>query len=112
MKVMEIDLPQYVKNLITEVAAQFPKIERIVVFGSRVLGNAKPGSDVDLAVSGQELTPQIVGSFHDYLEEETNIPFFFDVIHYEKVENEALRKHIVRYGKPLYVKRSSGKDVV
>lgn len=109
---MEIDLPQDVKVLIAEIAGRFKEIEAIIVFGSRVLGNAKPGSDVDLAVIGQPVTPQIVSSFHDYLEEETNLPYFFDIIHFESIENEALREHIKRYGKPLYVKSAFGQNVL
>lgn len=107
----EIDLSQDVIALIYDLAIKFPEIEKIIVFGSRVLGNAKSGSDVDLAVVGETVTPQIVSFLHGYLEEETNIPYFFDIIHFESIENVALREHITRYGKPLYVKRPSGKSI-
>lgn len=100
----EIDLAQDVIALITEIAKKFQEIEKIIVFGSRVLGNAKPGSDIDLAVFGQMVTPQIVSSFHGFLEEETSIPYFFDIIHFESIENEALCEHIIRHGKILYVR--------
>ena len=57
-------------------------------------GNAKQGSDIDLAVFGQSLTPQVLTAFQAYLEEETKIPYFLDIIHFEKIENLALREHI------------------
>ena len=104
MDKMEIDLPERVIIAVAEIAGKFPEIERIDVFGSRVLGNAKQGSDIDLAVFGQSLTPQVVSAFQEYLEEETNIPYLFDVIHVESIMNEALREHILQHGKLLYAK--------
>ncbi len=105
MKKTEIDLPLNVIALIAELAGKIPQIEKIIVFGSRVLGNAKHGSDVDLAVIGKTVTSQVVCTFRDYLEEESNIPYLFDIIHFEPIENEALREHIIRYGKTLYTGR-------
>ena len=35
------------------------------------------------------------------LEEESNLPYFFDILIYEKVENEELKKAIDNYGKRL-----------
>lgn len=106
MNEMEIDLPKHVLIMMAEIAGKFPEIERIDVFGSRVLGNAKQGSDIDLAVFGQSLTPQVLTAFQAYLEEETNIPYFLDIVHFEKIENLALREHIKKYGKPLYLKKT------
>lgn len=99
-----IDLPGHIIALIVEVAANFPEIERIIVFGSRVLGNAKPGSDVDMAIVGKDVTTRVEGAFRDYLEEETNIPYLLDIIRFETIKNTALREHILRYGIPLYWK--------
>ncbi|MFH0785368.1 MAG: nucleotidyltransferase domain-containing protein [Pseudomonadota bacterium] len=101
-----IDLPERVIITVAEIAGNFPEIERVDVFGSRVLGNAKQGSDIDLAVFGQPLTPQVLSAFQEYLEEETNIPYFFDIIHFESIENAALREHITQFGKPLYVRKN------
>lgn len=100
----EIDLPKHIIIMVAEVAGKFPEIERIDVFGSRVLGNAKRGSDIDLAVFGQSLTSQVVAAFQEFLEEETNIPYFFDIIHFETITNEALREHILQHGRLLYEK--------
>lgn len=106
MKKSEIDLPEDVINLIADAARKFPEIQKIAIFGSRVLGNAKRGSDVDMAVMGEAVTLQVVSELHDYLAEETNIPYFFDIIHFESIANLALREHISRYGKALYVKET------
>lgn len=108
---MEIDLPEHIFTIITEIAEKFPEIEQVTVFGSRVLGNAKQGSDIDLAVIGKMVTSHVMSAFQDYLEEKTNIPYLFDILHFDSTTNDALREHITRYGKSLYVKRASGKDV-
>ena len=36
------------------------------------------------------------------LEEETNLPYFFDVVVYEKVENEELKRAIDGGGRKIY----------
>lgn len=43
MDEVEIDLPEHVSIMVAEIAGKFSEIERIEVFGSRVLGNAKKG---------------------------------------------------------------------
>ena len=70
------------------------EIERVIIFGSRALGVAKPGSDVDCAFSGENLTSQLVSRIHAYLEEETLLPYFFDCIHLESTQNRDLLDHI------------------
>ena len=104
MAEMEIDLPESVIKTVVEIAAKFQEIERIEVFGSRVLGNAKKGSDIDLAVFGISLTPQTVSAFQRCLEEETNIPYLFDILHFESIVNASLREHILEHGRPLFSK--------
>lgn len=45
-------------RLVAEVLGRYPNVESVVLFGSRALGNAKPGSDIDLAVDGGHLTAE------------------------------------------------------
>ena len=45
-------------------------IKKILLFGSRAKGNYKKGSDIDLAIVGNER------KFSYYLNEETNLPYF------------------------------------
>jgi len=53
-----------------------------LIFGSRAKGTEKIGSDVDLAVKEERVTPEQVLELKDLLEEETLIPYFFDILHY------------------------------
>lgn len=100
----KINLPQKTTCLLIKVFSAYPEIEKVLVFGSRAMGNEKPGSDVDLAISGLKVTSELVGKIHSYLEEETLLPYFFDCLHFETLTNPDLRSHILKYGKILYHK--------
>lgn len=102
-----IDLPQNDIEIIVRAAEKYPQIEKVIVFGSRALGNAKPGSDVDLAIFGGTVNAKMLASLHDYLDEQTNLPYFFDIVHYDTTENEFLREHIMQFGKPIYENKPS-----
>ncbi len=106
MERQEIDLPAEVISQLNNFFSTCPEIEKVTIFGSRVLGNAKPGSDVDLAIGGRDVTLQLVGRVRNYLEEETTMPYFFDCVHFESIANEELQRHILRYGKVLYEKKN------
>ncbi len=69
--------------------------KRAILFGSRAKGNYKKGSDIDLAVVGNERLLSY------YLNEEINLPYFFDVVNLEKITNKKLLEHITRVGKEL-----------
>lgn len=40
------------------------------------------------------------------LEEETYLPYFFDVVAFNTIENQALKEHIQKYGKEIYTKHA------
>ena len=82
------------------------KVERAVLFGSRALGTFRPWSDVDIALCGRELT------LHDQaqlaaLMEALTIPQRIDLILYDQIDNEILKKHIQQDGIELYNKTES-----
>ena len=80
---------------------KIPQLKEVVLFGSRAMGNYKRGSDVDLALKGT-IDSNIVFQVHDGLEEETQIPYFFDVLNYHKLANQDLKKHIDEEGKIIW----------
>jgi predicted nucleotidyltransferase len=102
----KIDLPQRTISQLISIFSTYPEIEKVIVFGSRVLGNAKPGSDVDCAFSGKNLTSLLVSRIQNYLEEETLLPYFFDCIHLESTQNKDLLEHIKTHGINLYMSDS------
>ena len=93
-------------QFIQALLAEEPAIEQAWVFGSRAKGNHQAGSDVDIALIGTELTRQTVARIHDILEEESPIPYFFDVVHWNKMSNEKVKTEIQRTAQPLYQRHS------
>ncbi|MEI6854003.1 MAG: nucleotidyltransferase domain-containing protein [Bacteroidota bacterium] len=79
-------------------------VEEVLIFGSRAKGTYKNGSDVDLALKGK-LNFTITAHIGFLLNEETNMPYKFDVIDYLSIQNKELTEHIDRVGVVLY-KRS------
>ncbi|MCC3359715.1 nucleotidyltransferase family protein [Bacillus sp. REN16] len=82
----------------------FKEIERVILFGSRAMGNFKKGSDVDLAIVGEEITSKVIYELDDLLNEVYPLPYFFDIIQYEEINNQHLLEHINTVGKVLYQK--------
>jgi len=70
-------------------------VKTAIIFGSRAKGNFKKGSDVDLAIIGDERKISYI------LNEETFLPYFFDVINLDKISNKNLLSHIKRVGKKI-----------
>jgi predicted nucleotidyltransferase len=83
---LERDL-SYIKKGIEK----FSEIEEVTLFGSRAMGNFKKASDVDLAIKGTKVTRTTVIRLSGILNEEYPIPFFFDIIDYEKTSNIKLK---------------------
>ncbi len=83
---------------------QFPEVEKALVYGSRAKGTERKGSDVDLALKGKKLNSVVIGQISYILNEETMMPFFFDVLNYHSLSNTELTDHINRVGKLLYKK--------
>lgn len=84
------------------VFAGFPEIEEVVLFGSRAHGAHRPSSDIDLAIKGKAITLDTLAKLRYTLEEETNLPYFFDVVIYDKVENGALKRVIDGGGEKIF----------
>lgn len=89
-------------KFILEAVNKYPEIKEVIIFGSRAMGNYKKGSDVDIALIGENIDRKIVIRLSDDLNEEYPLPYFFDVISYKDISNEDLRKHIDNVGKSIY----------
>jgi uncharacterized protein len=81
---------------------RFDEIAEVLLFGSRAKGNYKTGSDIDLAIKGVNISHQTVTQLHDWLNEELPLPYFFDVVHYEALDEPQLKAHIDRVGTVLF----------
>ena len=91
-------------SYILKAIRNFKEIERVILFGSRAMGNYKKGSDVDLAIVGKEVSSKIIYELDDLLNEVYPLPYFFDILHYEEINNQKLEEHIDTVGKVLFQK--------
>lgn len=98
------------QELIVNATRSFPEIDQLILFGSRAKGDYKPGSDIDLAIKGRGVTYDIVVQLSGRLNEETPLPYFFDVVNYADITETKLVDHIDRIGITLYCKDATGRN--
>lgn len=76
-------------------------VTKLVLFGSRAKGNPKPGSDIDIAVIGSDLSLDNFLNFSLQIER-LEIAQKVDLVDYFKINNQDLLDHIERVGVILY----------
>lgn len=89
------------ENIIAVIQQQL-EVEQAIIFGSRAKGNYKNGSDVDIVLKGTGVNHKTTGSISYMLNEETLMPYKFDVLNYHTIANRDLVKHIDRTGVTFY----------
>lgn len=87
---------------IAKYLGRYPEVEMAKVFGSRALGSYKEASDVDIAIFGAGVTNKIAGNLKYDIEEDSYMPYFFDVINYNDIKVTSLKEHIDKYGVVIY----------
>ena len=98
---MEFGLSENVINEILAVISSHPKIQKVIIFGSRAKGNFSSGSDIDLAVEATDL------NYDEFIRIQTEFDqleliYKIDFIDYTKIIEPALKSHIDRVGKIIY----------
>lgn len=74
-----------------------PNITDVTLYGSRAKGTFREGSDIDLAIKGDNISHyQLTQIDLDY--EDLYLPWKLDVTVYEAVTNPPLKNHIDRVG--------------
>lgn len=101
---MNYGIPEKSLELIRKALSKWGEIEKVLIFGSRAMGNYKRGSDVDLCIFGSKVTEEIVNKLSIELNEMLPLPYYFDAIHYESLNNEELMTQIDTYGILFYYK--------
>ena len=95
---MKFGLTEADISYIKQVIAGFKEIESALIFGSRAMGNFKPGSDIDICIKGKGVTYTTVASLKANLEEMGPMPYQVDVVAYDLIETSEIKKHIDQYG--------------
>jgi predicted nucleotidyltransferase len=91
-------------KIIISAITQYPEVSEALIFGSRAKGIFRNGSDVDIALKGEGLNADIVSRISYLLNEETTLPYKFDVLNYHTISNKELVDHIDRVGIRFYLK--------
>jgi predicted nucleotidyltransferase len=82
---------------IVKVIKQHQEVEQAILFGSRATGKAKPNSDIDICLKGKDVTSLIQNTIASDLDE-LPLPYFFDVINFDTINNDRLKQHISERG--------------
>jgi uncharacterized protein len=89
-------------SIIVSVLQQYEEVTEALLFGSRAKGNFRSSSDVDIALKGDTLNLEMVTDISYHLNEETYLPYKFDILNYHNISNNDLKKHIDRVGICFY----------
>jgi predicted nucleotidyltransferase len=96
-------LKQTVIEQINRVMATYPEIERAVIYGSRAKGNYKPGSDIDLALIGDQFTESRLLELETRLDD-LLLPYKLDLCRFHTLQNPSLSEHINRVGQDFFTR--------
>jgi predicted nucleotidyltransferase len=89
-------------ELILKVIQNYPEILEAKIYGSRAMGNFKKGSDIDLALFGQNISSETILELSAKLNQQEIIPYHIDVVYYSRIKNNDLKNHIDEHGVTIY----------
>ena len=95
---MKYNLDERVEREIVDLARRYG-LQKVILFGSRARGTNRPRSDIDLAVSGGDVT-----GFYFAVDEETWTLLSFDVVDLDEKHSADFLAEIERDGVVLYEK--------
>ncbi|PTN09574.1 nucleotidyltransferase domain-containing protein [Mangrovibacterium marinum] len=82
---------------IVRIIKQCSKVDEVILFGSRAKGTFTNGSDIDIALKGDHiLRDDVLDLLIDL--EALNLPYKFDLVVFNRIEEDALIAHISSVG--------------
>ena len=94
-------IPSAALSRILEVVRRTPGLDRVVLFGSRAKGTHRPGSDIDLALYGEDLDWRAIGRLSDALDD-LLLPWRFSLIRHDPALDPDVAAHIERVGIAIF----------
>ncbi|MEI7430770.1 MAG: nucleotidyltransferase domain-containing protein [Betaproteobacteria bacterium] len=94
-------LPLATIEKIQGVLANCPRVESVLIYGSRAKGNYRNGSDIDLTLIGELLTEADIVSLETRLDD-LLLPYKIDLSRFATIKNINLIEHIRRVGMLFY----------
>ncbi|WP_150306238.1 nucleotidyltransferase domain-containing protein, partial [Pseudomonas saliphila] len=99
----QFGLPAYAIEQLREIFTQWPQIDRVLLYGARVKGNYRPGSDIDLTIEGMALDLTTLLAIENRIDD-LLLPWTVDLSLMHEIDNASLMDHIGRVGVPFYVR--------
>lgn len=97
---MKFGLNDDVVKQLNEILSQFKHIE-VIIYGSRALGTARDGSDIDLCIKVENNADQIMNRlYHEF--DDSYIPHKVDLSLHHEIDNPQLLEHIDSKGQLFY----------
>ena len=90
-------------NKLNSVFSQFDALVEVRIYGSRAKGNYRTGSDVDLALFGDDFSHHDLTSLALQLDD-LMLAYTFDLSRFQDIESDELIEHINRVGITIYKK--------
>ena len=100
---MKFGLSSTVIDKFTAIFSKYPEIKEVVIYGSRAKGDFRPGSDIDITLKGNKITPDIRSKVWLDLDE-ANTPYLIDLSIFHQLDSNGLIDHINRVGETFYKK--------
>jgi predicted nucleotidyltransferase len=94
-------LPGHAVDKIRGIFRDYSQISRVFLYGSRALGNYRPGSDIDLCIEAESLGLNELLSIENRMDD-LLLPWKMDLSLLHQIDNPALIDHIRRVGVIFY----------
>jgi len=101
---MKFGLTASILDRMKQVFQSFPKVEKVIVYGSRATGTYAYNSDIDLTFIGNELTWSDLAKIDEALDD-LLLPYQMDLSIFSDINNPALIEQIQQIGQPLFEKQ-------
>ena len=98
---MKFGLSDTVIKELQDVFRRHANIKKVLIFGSRSKGNYRAGSDIDLAVIGQDIDYNLLLNIHCEIDN-LDLLYSVDLLDYQKKKGTPIGDHIDRVGQVFY----------
>ena len=95
-------LHQQTQETLSNVFRKYPKIVKVILYGSRAKGNYKAGSDIDITLKAPKLKLSDLYKIENEIDE-LLLPYKVDLSLFHLLDNPALIEHIESVGKELSI---------
>jgi predicted nucleotidyltransferase len=106
MAAMKYGLKQTTIDKINGVFSAHPRIEHVILYGSRAKGNYRNGSDIDLTIEGEAVTLSELLKLENELDD-LLLPYKIDISLRHLIDDPDLLDHIRRIGVVFYEKKDN-----